>query len=72
MEYFQIQMEEQLLEEQLNDPEDEGESQIIRGENLPIVDLKKIQHKRKRSALPTNQPNNRSNHRRKESYRRDN
>ena len=33
-------MEEQLPEEQLNDPESEGESQIIRGDNLPIVDLK--------------------------------
>ena len=33
-------MEEQLPEEQLNDPESEGESQILRGDNLPIVDLK--------------------------------
>ena len=32
----QFQMEEQLPEEQLNDPE----SQILRGDNLPIVDLK--------------------------------
>ena len=36
----QIPMEEQLPEEQSNDPESEGESQIIRGDNLPIVDLK--------------------------------
>ena len=36
----QSQMEEQLPEEQLNHPESEGESQIIRGDNLPIVDLK--------------------------------
>ena len=36
----QIPMEEQLPEEQSNDPEKEGESQIIRGDNLPIVDLK--------------------------------
>ena len=28
------------MEEQLNDPESDGESQIIRGDNLPIVDLK--------------------------------
>ena len=33
-------MEEQLPKEQSNDPESEGESQIIRGDNLPIVDLK--------------------------------
>ena len=33
-------MEEQSPEEQLNDPEKEGESQIIRGDNQPIVDLK--------------------------------
>ena len=33
-------MEEQLPEEQINDPESEGESQVIRGDNLPIVDLK--------------------------------
>ena len=36
----QIPMEEQLSEEQSNDPESEGESQIIRGDNLPIFDLK--------------------------------
>ena len=36
----QIQMEERLPEEQLIDPESEGESQILRGDNLPIVDLK--------------------------------
>ena len=35
-----FQMGEQLPEGQLNDPESEGESQIIRGDNLPIVDLK--------------------------------
>ena len=35
-----FQMGEQSPEEQLNDPESEGESQIIRGDNLPIVDLK--------------------------------
>ena len=33
-------MEVQLPEEQLKDPESEGESQILRGNNLPIVDLK--------------------------------
>ena len=33
-------MEEQSPEEQLNDPESEGEKQIIRGDDLPIVDLK--------------------------------
>ena len=36
----QIQKEEQLPEEQIKDPESEGESQIIRGHNLPSVDLK--------------------------------
>ena len=35
-----IQLEEQLPEEQIKTPESEGESQIIRGDNLPIVDLK--------------------------------
>ena len=33
-------MEEQPPEERMNDSESEGESQIIRGDNLPIVDLK--------------------------------
>ena len=33
-------MEEQPAEERMNDSESEGESQIIRGDNLPIVDLK--------------------------------
>ena len=33
-------MEEQQAEERINDSESEGESQIIRGDNLPIVDLK--------------------------------
>ena len=36
----QFQMEEQSPEEQLNYPDSEGERQIIRGDNLPIVDLK--------------------------------
>ena len=35
-----MQLEEQLPEEQIKDQEDEGESQIKRGDNLPIVDLK--------------------------------
>ena len=33
-------MEEQMPEEQLNDPDSEGESQILRGDNLLTVDLK--------------------------------
>ena len=33
-------MEEQPPEERMNDSESEGESQIICGDNLPIVDLK--------------------------------
>ena len=36
----QFEMEEQPPEERMNDSESEGESQIIRGDNLPIVDLK--------------------------------
>ena len=36
----QYEMEEQPAEERINDSESEGESQIIRGDNLPIVDLK--------------------------------
>ena len=38
----QIQPDKHFPEEQLNDPENEGESQIIRLDNLPIVDLKKL------------------------------
>ena len=33
-------MKEQPAEERINDSESEGESQIIRGDNLPMVDLK--------------------------------
>ena len=33
-------MEKQPAEERINDSESEGESQIIRGDNLPMVDLK--------------------------------
>ena len=36
----QVEMEEQPAEERINDSESEGESQIIRGDNLRIVDLK--------------------------------
>ena len=36
----QIGMEEQPAEEQIHDSESEGESEIIRGDNLPNVDLK--------------------------------
>ena len=36
----QLEMEEQPPEERMNDSESEGESQIIRGDNLLIVDLK--------------------------------
>ena len=43
----QIRSDDQLPEEKLNDPESEGESQIIRGDNLPIVDLKNYRTERK-------------------------
>ena len=33
-------MDEQPAEERINDSESEGESQIIRGDNLPLADLK--------------------------------
>ena len=36
----EIQAEEQPMEDRTNDSESEGESQVIRGDNLPIVDLK--------------------------------
>ena len=36
----EIQAEEQLMEDRTNNSESEGESQVIRGDNLPIVDLK--------------------------------
>ena len=38
----EIQAEEQPMEDRTNDSENEGESQVIRGDNLPIVDLKNI------------------------------
>ena len=36
----EIQAEEQPMEDRSNDSESEGENQVIRGDNLPIVDLK--------------------------------
>ena len=66
-----IEPDEQFLEEQLNDPERKEESQLIRGDNLPIVDLKKLQYRRKRCTLCANQPDNRSSCRRKKGNRRD-
>ena len=36
----EIQAEEQPMEDRTNHSESEGESQVIRGDNLPIVDLK--------------------------------
>ena len=66
-------MEEQPPEEQLNDPESEGESQIIRGDNLPIVDLKNYSTERKEAHyVQFNQIIGVVTEGKKESYRKNN
>ena len=45
----QIQLEKQLPEEPMDNPKSEGKGQIIRGNNLPLVNLKMLQHRKQRS-----------------------